>query len=236
MKIAICFSGQLRNVKSTFEGWYKKNVFDVNSHHEIDVFGHSWFDKSTVGSTYYAANEIPNSVVASDPVPSDIIQQVYGIYNPVRFELQRQIKFDEKNYNERRLHGANPQHGLSRLFSLYRAVQAKAQYEAERGFKYDVVACTRFDFVFQEPLLFDTVNKPGIYHPGYSPHGFNVCYAMGDSESINQYAFLYYNVDVVFNTGIAWCDENLAKMYLDLCKINVYDFHVRNTINRGSHV
>lgn len=235
MKIAICFSGQLRNIQSTFLNWYKPNVLDVNQDHEIDIFVHSWFDKNTIGSVHYAANRVPNSVVASDPVPEDIIQQMYGAYNPIATILQKPKTFDEKNYNERKLPDAVPAHGLSRLYSIFRSVQLKAQYEAENNFKYDVVACARFDFMFKEPFKFDLVNEPGIYHPGYSPHGFNVCYAMGDTDSINQYALLYQNVEIVYNTGIAWCDEILANTYLNMCGIPVYDFKTLNGINRGTN-
>ena len=137
MRIALCFSGQLRNVKSTFDKWYKQNVLDVNQHHQIDVFVHSWFDKNSVGSVYYAANEIPNSVQGSDPLPENVIQQVYDCYNPIKFELQHQKTFDEKNYNDRRLHGAVPQNGLSRLYSIRRSIMLKLDYELENDFKYE---------------------------------------------------------------------------------------------------
>ena len=233
MRVALCFSGQLRNVKSTFDKWYKQNVLDVNQHHQIDVFVHSWFDKNSVGSVYYAANEIPNSVQGSDPLPENVIQQVYDCYNPIKFELQHQKTFDEKNYNDRRLHGAVPQNGLSRLYSIRRSIMLKLDYELENDFKYDVVACARFDFTFKEPFLFDIVTHNAVYHPGYSPHGFNVCYAMGRSQIMDTYASLYDNVDTVFNTGIHWCDENLARRFLQMCDIPAVDFKILNGLNRG---
>ena len=90
MRIAICFSGQLRNVKSTFEDGYKPNVLDVNSHHQIDVFGHSWYDKTTIGTTYMAANRERNSIKAADAVPEGIIQTVYDCYDPIILVLQKQ--------------------------------------------------------------------------------------------------------------------------------------------------
>jgi hypothetical protein len=234
MKIALCFSGQLRNVKSTFEKWYLPNVLEPNAHHEIDVFVHSWFDRNTVGGVFYAANEVPNSVVACDPIPTDIVQQVYDLYNPVKFQLQKQLVFDEKNYNTRRLHGAVPQNGLSRLYSIKQSILSKLQHEEEHNFKYDVVVSTRFDFTLKQPFLFDLVKERGVYHPGFSPHGFNVCYAMGDTESMNQYALLYDCVDEVFNSGIHWCDENLANKFCELYNIPVYDFRILNGLNRGN--
>lgn len=236
MRIALCFSGQLRNVQSTFERWYKPNVFDNNSEHQIDVFAHSWFDKNTTGKVQYAANRERDTVVASEPVPYNIIQQVYDIYDPIWFELQRQRDFDEKDYNERKLIDAVPFNGLSRLYSIFRSVALKREYEEEYNFTYDVVACLRYDFVFFEPFKFDLVNTPGVYHPGYSPHGFNVCYVMGDSQSIDIYSQLYHNVDLVYRTGIEWCDEILANTFLQITNIPTFSFNIRNTINRGNNL
>lgn len=235
MRIALCFSGQLRNVESTYYQSYKQNVIDANPQHQIDCFVHGWFDNTTVGSVFYAANHVPDSVVACDPISNDIISQVYTLYNPVRLELQRPQVFDEKNYNERKLLDAVPQNGLSRLYSLFRAVKLKSEYEEENNFSYDVVVTTRFDFVFQQPISFDVVTNKGVYHPGYSPHGFNVCYAMGDSETMNTYSYLYYNVDIVFNSGATWCDELLALRYLQLTNTSVYDFSIPCTLNRGTN-
>lgn len=235
MRVALCFSGQLRNVKSTFDGWYERNVLQPNKEHEIDVFVHSWYDNNTVGNVYHAANEIPNSVVASDPIPENVVQQVYDLYNPVEFHLERPRVFDEKNYNNHRLHGAIPQNGLSRLYSLYRVMSTKVSYELDNKFTYDVVACARFDFTFKEPFNFNIVQQPNaIYHPGYSPHGFNVCYAMGNSTAMNTYGQLYNYVDDVFNTGIPWCDENLARTFIQMTGMKSIDFHVLNGLNRGT--
>jgi hypothetical protein len=233
MRVAICFSGQFRNVQSTFDRWYNPNVFDVNQEHQIDVFAHSWFDNQTVGKVHYAANRNLNTVVASEPVPDNIIQQIYTIYNPIRLELQRQKTFDEKNYNERKLIDAVPQHGLSRLYSIMRSVLLKKEYEIENNFVYDVVVCTRYDFMLMEPFAFDIVTDEGVYHPGHSPHGFNVCYAMGKSKIMDFYANLYSHVDTVFNSGIEWCDELLAIRYLEMRGIPTFNFNIRNNINRG---
>lgn len=233
MRIAFCFSGQLRNVESTYYQSHKPNIIDANQHHQIDFFTHGWFDNQTVGSVHYAANHIPNSVIACDPISQNVIEQIYDLYNPIRIELQRPQKFDERNYSQRKLLDAVPQNGLSRLYSIYRAVKLKSEYEEEHNFIYDIVVCTRFDFVFQYPISFDIVKAPGIYHPGYSPHGFNVCYVMGDSKNMDEYSYLYMNVDEVYNSGIHWCDELLALRYLQLTQKPVYDFHTPCSLNRG---
>jgi hypothetical protein len=120
------------------------------------------------------------------------------------------------------------------LYSIYQANLLKRQYEKDNNFTYDIVVCTRYDFKLLKPMLFDwvTVDKPGIYHPGGSP--FNVCCAMGDSTSANQYAELYLNYDMIYRMGTTWVDEFLAKDYLNYNGIEVYDMHIPNGLNRMS--
>lgn len=231
MRVAICFSGQLRNVQSTHERWIKPNVIDANAEHQIDFFVHSWYDNTTVGTAYTASNNT-DVVVTSKPVPDDIIQQIYTCYNPISVELERPIKFDARDYNERRLSGAVPENGISRLWSLWKANQLKKEYEAMHQFQYDVVACARFDLGYLRPFSFNLVREKGIYHPGHSPHGFNVCYAMGDSQSINQYTNLLLDYDKVYRSGVTWADELLASGYLNMLTIPIYDCDIPTQINR----
>lgn len=233
MRVALCFSGQLRSVQDTYEQWWKPNVLDVNQHHQIDVFGHSWFDKTTVGTVYYASNPDPFYQKASKEIPTNVIQQVYDAYNPVQLLLEQQLEFDDKNYNDRKLPGAIPKNGISRLYSIYRANALKRQYEEDNHFRYDVVVCARYDFIIREPMLFDSVTEYGIYHLGYSPHGFNVCHAMGQSQAIDLYAELYYHYDDVFRMGNVWADETISLGFMRAVNLPVHDLHIPNGINRG---
>lgn len=232
MKIAFCFSGQLRNVYSTYEQWFRPNVIDVNKEHDIDFFGHSWFDKNSVGSVYKAANRVRDAVDANAPVPHNIIQQIYDCYNPVAIKLQRQVEFDEKDYNDRKLPDAVPLNGLSRACSIFKVAELKRQHETDNNFVYDVVVFTRYDFQLKEPFNFSMVKEQAVYHPGYSPHGFNVCYAMGPSQIMDYYSALYPNIDKVYRSGVVWCDELLASGFLKLINVPTIDFHILNGINR----
>ena len=60
-----------------------------------------------------------------------------------------------------------------------------------------------------------------------------LCYAMGDTHSMNVYANLYNQIDEVYATGINWCDELLALKYLQMNEIPIYDFNIPTNINRG---
>lgn len=233
MRVALCFSGQLRNVQTTYEQSWKPNVLDVNQHHQIDVFGHSWFDKTTVGTVYYASNPDPFYQPANAEIPSNVIQQIYDAYNPIKLSLEHQLEFDDRNYNEHKLPGATPKNGISRLYSIYQANTLKRQYEESNNFRYDIVVCARYDFVIKEPMLFDQVTQYGIYHLGYSPHGFNVCHAMGQSQAIDLYAELYYHYDDVYRMGNVWADETISLGFMRAVNLPVYDLHIPNGINRG---
>src|ERR1035441_1612720 len=144
MRIALCFSGQLRNVRQTYEQYYLPHIIQPNKHHQTDVFVHAWYDKSTVGHTFITAGE----GVGSHPTPANVLQDMYEIYNPVSTMLQHQVHFDELNYNERRYPSIKPRFTLSKMYSGWAANQLKLNYELSHGFKYDVVAVARFDWAF----------------------------------------------------------------------------------------
>jgi hypothetical protein len=212
----------------------KPNLFDANAEHQIDVFVHSWYDADTPGTLYYAANDNPTFQKATDPIPSNVIQQLYDNYNPVRLELERPRTFDVKRYYERRMVDAIPENGMSRLYSINRVLHNCRSYAYDAGFTYDVIVNTRYDFILNSPVKFDSVVESGVYHPGFSPHGFNVCFAMGKSNDMGWYGKLYGMVDAIFNTGVTWCDELLTVQHLKLLDIPTHNLHIPNGINRGT--
>jgi hypothetical protein len=229
MRVAICFSGQLRNVRTTFEQFYRPHVLEPNQHHEIDTFVHAWYDRDTIGQSLITAG----GGVGSTPVPGNVIQEVYEYYNPKTTLLQHQLPFDERNYNDNKYPMIKPKFTLSKMYSGWMSNQLRLDYETKFGFKYDVIAVARFDWAFLQPIHFDFVTRPGIYHPGLNPHGINVGYIMGDDSSINTYSNLFYDVQRVYDTGVSFCDEILAEAYLTRQNIPIFNFATPTTINRG---
>jgi hypothetical protein len=229
MRIALCFSGQLRNVKQTYEQYWLPNVLTPNAHHQIDTFVHSWYDKSTTGTSFVTAG----GGIGSHPTPANVIQDIYDIYNPVTMVLQHQLPFDEKNYNDNKYPMIIPKFTLSKMYSSWMCNQLKSVHEGSQNQRYDVVAVARFDWAFQQPVLFDAVTTPGVYHPGLNPHGINVGFVMGDSTSIDRYNMLFHDVQSVYDAGVPFCDEILAQAYLGHLNIPIHNLQTPSTINRG---
>ena len=229
MRVALCFSGQFRNVRQTYEQYWLPQILQHNAHHHIDVFVHSWYDKTTAGQTFMTAG----GGVGSHATPDNVIQDIYELYNPVAMSLMQQLSFDERNYNDNKFPMIIPRFTLSKMYSAWACNQMKARHEVDHQFRYDVVAVARFDWAFQQPVFFDKVTQPGIYHPGLNPHGINVGYVMGDSPSVDLYNELFWKVQSVYDMGVPFCDEILAEAYLNLIGIPVHSFFTPSTINRG---
>lgn len=230
MRVALCFSGQFRNVRQTYENHWVPMVFNHNTHHQIDVFVHSWYDKSTAGQVLMTAA----GNRGSEPVPANIITDVYEMYNPISMMTQQQLPFDEKNYKiSPAFPFITPRFSLSRMYSSWMCNQLKLAHEMHMGFKYDVVVTTRFDWVFRAPLQFDRITHPGIYHPGLNPHGTNIGCIIGQSSFVDHYNNLYWDVEQLYNSGVPFCDEILAESYLTAHKVPIYNLSIPTTINRG---
>ena len=128
MRVALCISGQPRVVRSTFDNYIKPNLFDANSEHQIDTFVHTWFDNEEITKQYINAG----GHLASEPISSVVIQDIQELYNPVKMLVEKQIMFDEKDYNERKMPGIVPFFSLSKMNSIQRANQLRLEYENEQ--------------------------------------------------------------------------------------------------------
>lgn len=83
--------------------------------------------------------------------------QVVELYAPKKHIFQKQIQFDRE---------MDAQRNMSKTYSMFKAIDLKAQYEEEHGFKYDCVMLMRFDMIFLITLHFDDY-KLKYLHFGY---------------------------------------------------------------------
>ena len=232
MNIALCMSGQLRNVTDSFSKSIQSNLFDCNREHTINTFVHAWYDNTTVGTVYYASNDDPLHSPIGPPVASSVVSDMYACYNPVKTLLQSQIIFDDHMYTDRRMPGAIPRNGMSRLYSMYQCNKLKSDHEQENGFEYDIVINTRFDVILHAPIIFITLHNLHIHHLGYTSHGFNPLFVYGHSGTMNEYCTLYHYIAEVYASGIRWCDEYLADTFLKMRNIPIEDDAISTSLNR----
>ncbi len=228
MKIAICISGQPRNVERAFPS-IEKNLLSLN---EVDVFVHTWFDLKESGTEYVNAG----GHVASTPVPSNIINRIAQLYDPIDMIQEPQIEFDEKNYNERKYPGITPFFSISQRYSILKSQWLRGVYEKAKSFTYDAVIRLRFDFDLQVPIGVSTFDLNVLNTPNRCPHpgGIDDTFAIGSSAIMDVYADLYNQLDTIYNDdNIPFCDELLLGHHLKKNGVKVVTHPIKYDLIRG---
>lgn len=223
MRIALCFAGQPRNVESTYHSSIKPHLFDPNTHHDIDVFVHTWYEQKQEGQPYINAGNHPCSI----PVPSDVLNTIYRLYDPVKMVVQRPARIYYPTEWDAAVgsYTIRPEYSISRMFSTKEVIEM-----TEVG-EYDVIGIGRFDSAVQQPILFDELNKPAIFDLGFAPHGINILWMFGNSEVMLKYAQLPMRIPEILNDGIPFCDEYLIKHFLHKENIPLIPLNISAHIN-----
>lgn len=149
MRIALCLSGQPRNMKIGYK-FIKKYILDPNSENEIDIFLHAWFDENEIGKSYSSAQQYPDGYVGI--VEKDTDKFLIEKYNPKAYKIEKQIDFKEYS-NGFKSHETAKQDAMCSIFySMYAANNLKKEYENKNNFVYDIVVRARYDLAYFEPI------------------------------------------------------------------------------------
>jgi hypothetical protein len=213
MRIAICFSGTLRQFKSCYAS-FKTNIVDSNSC-EIDIFVSTW--KSKIRHFKKHVNDeggIDEMKSLYKPVSVNIEKydherrlQLYQETQMQKFQSKAQEHHKCKGKHRKdkcRFCGSNNIHNqIGQLYNIWKANELKKQFEYENNFKYDLVVRTRFDNYFFNSLtdsLVEQVSNGSIWIPyGFDDlpeygGGVNDQFAIGTSESMDIYSSMYTNM------------------------------------------
>ena len=197
MKIAVCISGQPRNVERGIK-ILLHNIID-----EFDVFVHAWWDSKSAETLFTKSNAAKLNDVVSEPVDNTWIDMLYKKYNVKKINLESQIDFKvSENLLKRKTKYSNAFNIHSGMYSIYKCNELKKQYELENNFKYDWVIRIRFDFGFDKLIEFNEYDNNCIYVPNDCEHnfGFNDQFAIGSSKNMDTYSDLYLKIDEVLNS------------------------------------
>ncbi len=141
MKVAICFNGLVGSTKGKSEQLigdfntcfeissklYKEHILEKN---DVDIFVHSW--------------------------STDLEEEILEAYNPKKYIIEEQLKFDIPEYIEPVGSDYVRKHTHYSLWnSRKKVIQLKSEYEKENNFKYDCVMLARFDMAWQTDLIFE---------------------------------------------------------------------------------
>jgi hypothetical protein len=178
MKIAICISGQPRFVEEMFPN-FKKNILDSNPNHEIDVFVHTWYSEDIIEKPLY--DNVYSSFSGGAKIPKNVIDTITKLYNPVRFEYNANMEM-YKNINwggsDERKWKSHVESSLSKedwikkktidtysyWYSNLKVNLLKKEFELLNNFTYDLVVRTRFDNIYNSPILFDRLSPDNLHY------------------------------------------------------------------------
>jgi hypothetical protein len=130
MKIAVCFSGQMRTAIDNFEN-IKKLLGEMYEY--CDFFVHTW--NNCEYKTFNASN-IKRRPIIED---SEKVYNIEKLYKPKIFHIEN-IEHSP-GYQISNLYGVPPL-----WYSFMKSVEYKQKYEKDNGFEYDCVLKLRFDF------------------------------------------------------------------------------------------
>lgn len=189
MKIAVCFSGQIRTgvVSSKSIKSYLGTLYQY-----CDFFIHSWDINTYTG--YSGSNIFRDNEKVSDDTINDII----NIYNPKKIEIE--------NFNEIKDTISSFDTIKYLWYSYYMSVKYKREFEIDNNFKYDIVIKMRFDMIFEPyrvlsfeyKLLYGVINNT-IYIENMEQNVteetifIDDVYYMGSSDNIDIMSSYYHN-------------------------------------------
>jgi len=140
MKVAVCFSGQLRTCLKALEN---QRLFFGDM--DIDFFVHTW---TTNTNRRYALTEVNEEVV-----PSTIISRYVEQLKPKVFHAE-----SAKALN---MHGSMNA-PIALYYSWMKSVEFRRQYEASNNIQYDAVVKMRPDIIFPRYKLLSTMVEQAL--------------------------------------------------------------------------
>lgn len=243
MKIALCLSGQPRNIEIGFNK-LKNTILDIN---DVDVFLHTWYDPENL-STKSVIPGRENNIVSLD---AD--KKLLELYQPKAHKIEKpkswtnyQLNFTDrcfedcwswgkecgvekaKNYLVDAVH--------SMWYSIMISNQLKEEYSLRTGTKYDLVIRNRFDYGPHVKLDFSKFDVPDevlFYQELNQPHGMiSDWFNMGTTNTMNVFCSIYYHIGQLHKQSIErdgiWCNELLTKHHIfnNSLKCQPVDFQV----------
>jgi hypothetical protein len=222
MKVAVCVSGQPRNVQVTYPHIYE-NLIEPNN---ADVFIHSWIDPNFIGRRPVSSG----GVIASDVIPGNIDQIILDLYRPKEYVFEPQIEFDGSKYEERKYPQIKPKNSISQRYSVRQSIKPALDYD------YECIVRIRFDWALSVPIEvgdFDLGTK--LFYPDDCPHpnGINDQFGFGNPFVMTSYAQLYDNLDKLYDSGLPFCDEILLFHHMVNNGFQLAPIHIPYQIVRG---
>lgn len=211
MRIALCLSGQPREVDKTYQ-FVKKNIIDANKEagDEVDVFIHMNYDEN---NPYIEKSHLDNG---NCNLPKDIEKYALHMYKPVKYLIEKPHTFRNpnlksppdriENYKKMNKHKnfTDEQHRehifkqlLSSYYSIHKCNELKQVYANDNNFVYDYVIRLRFDAYPRLPLVCRNYDPNFIYYEEIKQpdHIISDWFNFGSNAIMNIYSTIYFQIE-----------------------------------------
>jgi hypothetical protein len=226
MKIAVCFSGQVRTWKYCYQNW----IDNLSPLGEVDYFCHFW-----------DYNSVPEEVLLDAEEKQDIIDTL----NPKKiiFESRKLIKYWNSNIP---IDKQFCPESCDQFYSVYYSSLLKREYELENNFRYDIVLQFRPDQCFSEPVQIATPVPNTIYTSHcewdheYAAHRVSDIFFYGDSHTIDQISEFFKFLSFIPTNWVTYtnCPPSEIAFYYYMTNIGILNHptNISMKIMRDSRV
>lgn len=206
MKVAVCLSGQPRNVAECFPYIYNHIILP----NKADVFIHTYFDPENLvmekshigrGECQLQENTVDQIVQLYNPV-GILVEKPKTFWKPTIVVPELKIKCSysmngDKGWDREQHKKHMLKNMMSMYYSIFKANELKETYANEKGFVYDYVIRARFDLVPMGPIVCENLD-PNIlyYHEMNQPeHLVSDWINIGSNLTINIYSSVYFHLE-----------------------------------------
>lgn len=191
MKVALCFSGHMRDLNETKNHW-----LELIKKYDIDVYASFW--------------DIENEELG------DTIAEFEKVYTPKRMEVESWDIFEQSTLSMARLHIKSPNSIQERFqqtseafgqFSMYYKVWRANLLTKQLGIDYDIVIRARIDTILDDKFelqINDYLNVPmGAVQTNAYPNseGINDCFAYANPKIMDYYSFILFQMMEYLSQG-----------------------------------
>jgi len=236
MKIALCFSGQPRQVSEGYNVSIYKNLIEPNN--ITDVFVHTWFRREWKNGTPYQT--------VNRPIwnfNKSMIEDIEKLYNPLKMEVEDDTDYHDfinENYINNENYISDEKrvilYSYPRFLSIYKSNKLKNEYEKEHGFEYDVIIKARFDLYIRDIIInIKDLDMSKFHIPVYasrpfiedetfptSDWGVNDQFAIGNKKNMDIYADLVNNISKIAEARHDTSCEGTTGTYLLINNVPIH--------------
>jgi len=198
VKVAICFSGHLRNFSNLLEN-FKEKILSLRKDHQVDVFFSIWDIYEPKYSWTNENETISNLIDTEDLSELDPIKIEVENFNQIKGQfLLKNFTTEGLNEEYNRLIKDGILHSTPMFYKIYKANKLKKDYEKINNFKYDIAIRYRSNLLINGNIDLN-INKNILYNKRENNSNLDDIFAYSDSETMDKYSDLYLNLSLILN-------------------------------------